>query len=579
MKFRASSKELFRKTAVIVEICEKMPKKYRNKTLQDVVPADYWDFIPRDDQQPECYSPSNRRGSNTCPGWGRAYTSHVHYLLRDIPLAFVEQFVSRGDSLFLNCFLVTPNSHRVFEVFHGFTNEPKLMFLYAENLPGTDPAYSALGSKWFKELVMAKHSHHKLNSWNWDKLSACCDLRLFEKGEIFVRRKGNLVRLHHVNELQMGDTIFRIELWELVALDKQLINGQNGQNLLSPCQDSLTAAYLVMKEDILLNKYQMQQFVMFCPHRSQMPTIVRGHSLNSCAWTGKQLFSMLLPPVDYDVPGHDHCQGGSLDFLYTAQEILCEWLSMRGLTISLADICLASESNCWENMMCEASCGLDEAEETLYQYGRKDNSFLTMMKAGSQGNPQKLAQQSMCLGFAAFASSIVFRNPLGLLICLNPFECFVHSVTNRDSFFSEHAEVPGTLTRRLMYFMRDLYLSYDGNVRNAYGNQIVEFSYDMVKETSVADRSVEACISEATLDYDAMGGKPVGSLSGCALSEAAYRALDQPKVLECGVRKAPAEQSASLHLSKNLRLLLSKVLHYICLRIWEESYMDLSMEL
>ncbi|KAK6935319.1 RNA polymerase Rpb1, domain 1, partial [Dillenia turbinata] len=754
MKFRASSKELFRKTAVIVEIREKMPKKFRNKTLEDALPADYWDFIPRDDQQPECYSTSNRRVLTH---------AQVHYLLRDIPPVFVEQFVSRRESLFLNCFPVTPNSHRVFEVFYGFTNEPKLMFdehtkaykklvdfkgtanelgsrvqdclkvskassasflfiysllLCAENLPSTDPAYSTKGSKWFKELVMAKRSNHvfrmvvvgdpniklteigipchvaerlqvseQLNSWNWDKLSACCDLRLFEKGEIFVRRKGNLVRVRHVNKLQMGDTIFRslvdgdialinrppsihqhsliglsvkilpinsalsinplccspfrgdfdgdclhgyipqsldsrIELRELVALDKQLINGQNGRNLLSLCQDSLTAAYLVTEEDILLNKYQMQQLEMFCSHRSQLPAMVRGPSLNSCAWTGKQLFSLLLPPgLNYDVPVHNihisqgeiltlsgitsclkdadenlfscivkHCQSGSLDFLYTAQEILCEWLSLRGLTVSLADIYLASERNCWENMMREVSCGLDEAEKTC-------NLIQMMVDSGSKGNPHKLAQQSMCLGLQHSLVPLSFAIPrdlscaawnqqkaLGLrdfecaksyipcavikssfLAGLTPFECFVHSVTNRDSSFSDHAEVPGTLTRRLMYFMRDLYLSYDGTVRNAYGNQIVEFSYDTVKETSVVDKSVEACIGETTLDYDSMGGKPVGSLSACALSEAAYSALDQPvssieasplinlkKLLECGMRKAPAEQSASLYLSKNL---------------------------
>jgi DNA-directed RNA polymerase-4 subunit 1 len=88
----------------------------------------------------------------------------------------------------------------------------------------------------------------------------------------------------------------RVELCELVALDRQVINGQNGRNLLSLSQDSLTAAHLVMEDGVLLNLFQMQQPQMFCPYQVQLPAIVKAPSLDSSIWTGKQLFSMLLPP-------------------------------------------------------------------------------------------------------------------------------------------------------------------------------------------------------------------------------------------------------------------------------------------
>ncbi|RDX61404.1 DNA-directed RNA polymerase IV subunit 1, partial [Mucuna pruriens] len=50
MKFRVSSNDLYRRTAIIVEVNDKPSKK---KTLGRKLPDDYWDFIPYDAQQEE----------------------------------------------------------------------------------------------------------------------------------------------------------------------------------------------------------------------------------------------------------------------------------------------------------------------------------------------------------------------------------------------------------------------------------------------------------------------------------------------------------------------------------------------
>ncbi|QHO16972.1 DNA-directed RNA polymerase IV subunit [Arachis hypogaea] len=71
----------------------------------------------------------------------------------------------------------------------------------------------------------------------------------------------------------------RVELNELVSLEKQLINGQSGRNLLSLSQDSLTAAHLLMEDGVLLNVYQMQQLQMFCAHNLTSPAIVKAPSI------------------------------------------------------------------------------------------------------------------------------------------------------------------------------------------------------------------------------------------------------------------------------------------------------------
>ena len=53
----------------------------------------------------------------------------VHYLLKDIDPKFLKKFVPAIDSLFLNSFPVTPNSHRVTEMAHSFSNGQRLIFV------------------------------------------------------------------------------------------------------------------------------------------------------------------------------------------------------------------------------------------------------------------------------------------------------------------------------------------------------------------------------------------------------------------------------------------------------------------
>ncbi|XP_052209737.1 DNA-directed RNA polymerase IV subunit 1 isoform X2 [Diospyros lotus] len=813
MKFKVSTEDMFVKTAIIVEVKENLSKKSRNKGYGGVMASDYWDIIPKDPNEEESFVKPTRR-----------ILSHaqVYHMLKDVDPGFLKESFLRNNPLVLNCFLVTPNCHRVTELgghvvfdertrafkklvgFRGTPNELSSLVLdclkksrmHTEKSSPQDSASSMSGLKHVKELLLGKRNDHcfrmvvvgnpslklgeigipchvaerlqiseQLNYWNHEKLSTCCNLRILEKGEIYVRRKDRLVPVTFDDYLQIGDAVCRplsdgdivlinrppsihqhslialsvkvlpvssvlsinplicspfrgdfdgdclhgyvpqsiesrVELQELVALDRQLINAQSGRNLLSLSHDSLTAAHLVLEDGVLLDLLQMQQFQMFCPYQFQLPAIAKAPSIhshqkaslpNACFWTGKQLFSLLLPPdLDYTSPSNGvhickgefvsstggsswlrdangnlfhylvkHCKHKVLDFLHAAQEVLCEWLSMRGLSVSLSDLYLCSDSYSRENMIHEVSYGLREAEEIshakllmvdsnkdfligtegslkgmdfgaermcyekqksaalsqvsvsafkkvfwdiqnlVYQYARKDNSLLAMLKAGSKGNLLKLVQHSMCLGLQHSLVPLSFRIPHQIscaawnnhrapasthltqdipkfagrfipyavvensfLTGLNPLECFVHSLTTRDSSFSDNADLPGTLNRRLMFSMRDLYTGYDGTVRNAYGNQLVQFCYD-IEETASPSNVTDVSSNDST--YGATGGQPVGSLAACAISEAAYSALDQPisvletspllnlkKVLECGVKKCSGDKTASLFLSKKL---------------------------
>jgi DNA-directed RNA polymerase IV subunit 1 len=188
----------------------------------------------------------------------------------------------------------------------------------------------------------------------------------------------------------------------------------------------------------------------------------------------------------------------------------------------------------------------------VQQHVSNDNSMIVMINSGSKGSMLKYAQQTACIGLQLLASKFPFmipsqlscigwnnqklsdceviestnanlggqnlyaviRNPL--IEGLNPLECLLHAISGRANFFSENAAVPGTLTRKLMYHLRDLHVAYDGTVRSSFGQQIMQFSYDSADEM-YCDRGL---VGEL--------GAPVGSWAACSISEAAYGALEQP---------------------------------------------------
>ncbi|CAH9055149.1 unnamed protein product [Cuscuta europaea] len=787
MRFKLIPNDKSGKLTIVAEVDEKFWRKFPHISSGGSLASDYWDIISHDAGQDESSCQHKKR-----------VLSHgqVYSLLKDADSRLIEAFLKRKNSIFLSCFLLTPNCHRVTELGHhmlfdetnrlyrkliDFRGTPsdlsmhlleriKLSKLRAERQAFIDPEFSASGLKFLKELLIAKRSNHAfrlvvvgdpqlnlfeigipshvaesirigehLNSWNSEKLAEHCDLMILQKGWVLVRRNDNLVRISMCDKLQKGDIIYRplsdgdvvlinrppsihhhslialsvrilpitsalsinplicspfrgdfdgdclhgyvpqsmdsrVELRELVGLDKQLIDGQSGKNLLSLSHDSLTAAHLVLEDGVFLNRSQIQQLQMSCPRQLPPPAVLKASPKGSCYWTGKQLLSLLLPSdFDYVFPSNTNgawirkgeivsANGSSwlrdtdgnlfrslikhygdqvIHFLFSAQEVLSEWLSMRGLSVSLSDLYLSPDSSSRKHMMTEISCGLREAEKLslttvlmvdknqdfliglfeenkestnfgvkqlsiekqksallsqsyvcafkevfrdiqslLYQYANRDNSFLAMLKAGSKGNVLKLVQQSMCLGLQHSLVPLSFKIPHHLscaawndeknhprdlqeysrscipsavvensfLTGLNPLECYVHSLTNRETSFSGHADVSGTLTRKLMFFMRDLCIGYDGTVRNPFGNQVVQFSYYSTQRSNTVG-----------------GGHPVGSLAGSAISEAAYSALDQPisvlesspllnlkQVLESGARKSSGEKTASLFLSKML---------------------------
>ncbi|KAK9076715.1 hypothetical protein SSX86_005049 [Deinandra increscens subsp. villosa] len=753
MQFKVSTKDVFGKTAIIAEF-----KASKNLVSDKSLPRDYWDFVPTDPQQEGAFSAFNRKVlTHAQDERTRVYRKIVGF----------RGTANELSSCVLDCIKLSKIR----------AEKPTL-----RDPDSTDDNPSKMhGLKYMKEVSLGKRTDfcfrmvcvgdpyikldeigvpheiaetmlvsEQLNSLNWEKINASCGLRILQRGEIFIRRKGGLVPVRYGDQLRIGDTVYRplsdgdvvlinrppsihshslialrvkvlpvncvlsvnplicsplrgdfdgdslhgyipqslesrVELRELVTLENQLVDKQSGKSLLSLSHDSLTAAHLMLEDGVFFNRSQLQQLQMFCPRQQpELPVIMKKSKdlplSNSCLWTGRQLFSLVLDnEFDLDVGGTQIKKGEFvsllnpssclqegdeniygyliknlrgdkvLEFLHSAQELLIEWLSIRGFSVSLLDLYLSSDSESKTNMNDEVVHGLHEAERQahgqllmvdghqdfltgnlsenegyselesdkmchdqqtsaalsqastaafkevfrdlqnlIYNYVPKENSFLSMLKAGSKGNILKFVQHSMCVGYQhsfvplsfhfprefscvswnnhkkadlSFPSGVARYVPYGVikrsfLSGLNPYEFLVHSVTNRDASFGGHADIPGTLFRKLMFFMRDLYIGYDGTVRNCYGNQLVQFSYN---STTLPGKSKSLLAKEEC-------GAPVGSLAACAISEAAYGALDQPisalekspllnlkEVLECGVKKLSGNKTASLFLSQKLK--------------------------
>ncbi|MCL7037905.1 hypothetical protein MKW94_015154, partial [Papaver nudicaule] len=121
MKFKVASSNYFGKniSEVIVEVTEKMPKKFFGKGLELGLPKDYWDFIMKDPQQVETGFTSHRRSLTPLQATN---------ILKDVDPDFIKSVVSDRRLLFLSSIPVTPNCGRVVEMANILTTGQSMIF-------------------------------------------------------------------------------------------------------------------------------------------------------------------------------------------------------------------------------------------------------------------------------------------------------------------------------------------------------------------------------------------------------------------------------------------------------------------
>ncbi|KFM80989.1 DNA-directed RNA polymerase II subunit RPB1, partial [Stegodyphus mimosarum] len=100
---------------------------------------------------------------------------------------------------------------------------------------------------------------------------------------------GDEMNLHVPQSLET-----RAEVQELALVPRNIITPQSNKPVMGIVQDTLTAVRKMTKRDVFLEKDQMMTLLMFLPiwdGKVPMPAILKPKPL----WTGKQLFSLIIP--------------------------------------------------------------------------------------------------------------------------------------------------------------------------------------------------------------------------------------------------------------------------------------------
>ncbi|XP_078447959.1 nuclear RNA polymerase D1A isoform X3 [Wolffia australiana] len=361
----------------------------------------------------------------------------------------------------------------------------------------------------------------------------------------------------------------KIELQDLVHLDKQLLNGQDNRSLISLSQDSLTASHLLLRDMAFLNKFAIQQLELSSMRFLPSPAIIKAPLAPGPLWTGQQLFNVILPEgFEFSIQsGLVNISNGEVlvspadslwlenkpDGLFSkicrsysdmaiknftsAQKIFCEWISARGLSVSLEDLFITSHTYDQKKLIQEVEACLRE-DWNKYRFSHKGGIL-----------PEKSYHEKTCGSCSVIRSSFIDG--------LNPLEFFLVSSSGRMNLFSDNAEYPGTLTRKLMFYLRDIRIEYDRTVRSSYGPQIIKFPY----ENPALNQG-----QSVNTEVNFQGGHPIGALAACSISDAAYSALDLPntfhetsplaslrKAFELGQKRSTSGQIISLALSHKLK--------------------------
>ena len=87
----------------------------------------------------------------------------------------------------------------------------------------------------------------------------------------------------------------RAEVSEIMMVPRQIITPQSNRPVMGIVQDTLAAVRKMTKRDVFIDRENMMNLVMFLPRwdgRLPIPAVLKPKPL----WTGKQLFSLILPP-------------------------------------------------------------------------------------------------------------------------------------------------------------------------------------------------------------------------------------------------------------------------------------------
>lgn len=372
----------------------------------------------------------------------------------------------------------------------------------------------------------------------------------------------------------------RAELHELSRVSTLLVSGQSSKPVNALVQDGLTGVYLFTQQETFLTRDKVMQLMMEEPPvrdtkanfttRAMLPApcILKPVPL----WSGKQIFSALLPPVQYSTRGDEGdvlirngelvkgvvckktvgtASGGLIhllwldfgadvarDFLDTLARMMSRWLTTRGFSVGIGDTTIPvdvqqhikdlidqqyKKTDLTLNMyrdgqlMAKGGMTVEETKELQVQdflskardgSGNMVNAALNhtnnikrMIGAGSKGSALNISQITAVVGqqivdgcrvpfgfeshrtlphFLAYDDSPESRGFVrhSLVHGLAPHEVFFHAMGGREGLIDTAVKTAdsGYIQRRLVKSLEDVFVQYDGTVRNARGD-VIQFLY------------------------------------------------------------------------------------------------------
>lgn len=296
-----------------------------------------------------------------------------------------------------------------------------------------------------------------------------------------------------------------IEAMQLMHVPYQILSPQSGSTLIGFVQHSVLAAYLLGRLDVLFSREQFLQLVNGPIHPLPKPTIVSCDG-GGTFYTGKQLFSVFLPPtLQFQSPANrvlirhgqwlrglwkkQSLQGlvhvltrdfGAVKtaaFISTMQRVLKLFLDDYGATIGPHDLLFHSRAetsqvfqqtsdflNRYQYGPVETTKLLDKAKEyatekMMAELSPLSNGLLQVIRSGTKGSLTNVLQLMGCLGetrllckpiayptahFTKQVDSLAAKGFIASCFAtgLTPYEAFYHFAAGREGILDTGQKTP-----------------------------------------------------------------------------------------------------------------------------------------
>lgn len=354
-----------------------------------------------------------------------------------------------------------------------------------------------------------------------------------------------------MNVMNPQSIVATCELMDLTAVRHNLLSPKTGNPIITFVQDVLTGLYL-------LGSVGLSSFVDDKTAANLKMCASGANQTNTAAVptqrTSEVLFSLLpdlnLTKKHKDLDKHtvngyllpiltrDYGSQRTMDFMDSAQRIICRWLMTHGFSCGISDLLLPTDTLC--NLQKTISSAREEVDKVLSEVvkGNKLNScgkpvcyhiedlvlsklgvitretgevikkqvsgatnrMINMIRSGAKGNEHNVAQMMCAVGqqnvdgkripygfthrtlpcFSRYDDGVAARGFVSssFLVGLNPHEVFFHAVAGREGVIDTAIKTSesGYIQRRLVKALEDLKITHDYSVRNA-SKSIVQFLY------------------------------------------------------------------------------------------------------